>query len=69
MVNLQYLKIFIQKIYKKYITNELSLRTTHILRSKVNCILSTSKTINMTTQNLIVELMVKKLFTTSCYSG
>ena len=29
-----------------YITNEHSLKTTHILRSKVNCILTSSKTIN-----------------------
>ena len=29
-----------------YITNEQSLNTTHILRSKVNCILTTSKTVN-----------------------
>ena len=37
---------YTKNLNKKYITNELSLRTTHILRSKVNCILSTSKTIN-----------------------
>ncbi len=29
-----------------YITNEHSLKTTHILRSKINCILTTAKTIN-----------------------
>ncbi len=29
-----------------YITNKLSLKTAHILRSRVNCILTTSKTIN-----------------------
>ena len=47
-----YGKIAISKDYylkdKKnfYITNKYSLQTTHILRSKVNCILTSSKTIN-----------------------
>ena len=41
-----------------YITNNHSLKTTHILRSKVNCILTTSKTINDDNPKLIVELMV-----------
>ena len=37
---------YTKNLNNKYITNDLSLRTTHILRSKVNCILSSSKTIN-----------------------
>ncbi len=40
-------KDFFSKSKKKfYITNEQSLRTVHMIRSKVNCILTTSKTIN-----------------------
>ena len=47
MENLQFQKIFFLKDKKNfYITNRFSLKTTHILRSRVNCILTTSKTIN-----------------------
>ncbi len=37
---------FLKDKKKFYITNNLSLKTTHILRSRVNCILTSSNTIN-----------------------
>ena len=37
---------YLKKNNNLYITNEFSLKTTHIIRSRVNCILTSSKTIN-----------------------
>ena len=46
-----------------YMTNKLSLKTTHILRSRVNCILTTAKTINDDDPKLNCRLEGLEMFT------